>query len=508
MAGAWDKQKVTMDGRTGYLSRGMVQALDCLAIAQGWGTYKVLTVWQFGWRPRTSFSGRTHMENAADFSANEWRAKVRDGRKLGIWMAHRTEADGNWDEHIHAGMVGGGNQSESMDGQIDEYLAGGDGLLGNRKDRDWRPLHPEVRFVPDARTGKWTVTTKTQGRTEAGTEARLAKDNTTREPGYVIVNMGTVKIGSVEYIVTENMTFYEKADVKVWAASDTETPCIPEVPVPPVVTPPPPAFQTLAVDHASLNVNAGFDNLRPRYTERVPALARVLNRSASSMRIIQEIDTSRDATLLCDAQGDQFRYTREQGRDSRLAAAAMWDVKKHRMLDSGRFDVSTSSHDTVAWALMENIVTGVIWFEWSYIAWPFPIGPNSTASDDRVRFNAIDSFGKQARAYTTKAEEKYAKKHIPIVGGGDLNHDKNDLPDAPGDAGKKWNLVDAQLIAKKKVNGTASTHARAGFPNPGGQIDRFLVDERGVTVHRYEVIDAYPESDHNVVVIATTLDNE
>jgi hypothetical protein len=507
MPGPWDKQKVTMDGRTGYLSRGMIQALDCLAKAQGWGGHQALTIYQFGWRPRTSFSGTTHVENAADLSANQWQVKVKDGRKLGIWIAHRTAAQGNWDPHCHAGMVGGGNQSDAMDGQIVEYLHGGDGLLGNRKDPDWRPLHPEVQFVPDAKVGKWTVTTRTQGRSEAGTEAKLAKAGTLRDPGYVIVNMGTVKIGSMEYLVTENMTFYEKAHVKVWSADDAEDPGTPD-PTPTPVPVPPPVVQTLAVDHATANVNAGFDNLPKRYTTRVPAIAKLLNTAATSMRITQEADTSADATLLCNAMGDQWRYTREQGRDSRLSSTIDYDSAKHRMLDSGRFDVSASTHDNVTWALYENILTGVIWFEWSTLLWPFPIGPNNTASDDKIRRDAIDSACRQARAYTAQAEKTHLKKHIPIIGGGDLNHDKNDLPDAPGDAAKKWDLVDAQLVAQTKVHGTASTHATAGGLKPGGQIDRFLVDERGVTVHRYEVINAYPHMDHNIVVIATTVSNE
>ena len=508
MPGPWDKQKVTMDGRTGYISRGLRQALNCLAIAQGWGSYQALTVYQFGWRPRTSYSAATHMGSAVDLSNNAWQAKVKDGRKLGIWLDHRDRDDGNWEPHVHGGAIGDTSNSDALDGQIAEYLRGGDGLLGNRRDDDWRPLHPEVRFVPDARVGKWTVTAKTQGRTEAGTDARLAKANTLRDPGYVITNMGTVKLGTKEYIVTENMTFYERTDVKAWSPSDGAGPGTPE-PVPtPVPVPEPPAIQALKVDHATLNVNAGFDNLPTKYLQRVPALAKLLNKSACSVRIIQEIDTSRDAQALCNAQGDQFRYTREQGRDSRLAAAVMLDVQKHRILDTGRFDVSTSSHDTVAWALLENITTGVIWFEWSYLAWPFPIGPNDKPADDKVRYDAIYSFGKQARAYTTAAAKTHKIAHIPIVGGGDLNHDKNDLPDAPGDAGKKWDLVDAQTIAETKVNGTASTHAKAGGLKPGGQIDRFLVDERGVTVHRYEVIDTYPHADHRIVVIATTLTNE
>jgi hypothetical protein len=256
------------------------------------------------------------------------------------------------------------------------------------------------------------------------------------------------------------------------------------------------------------NVNSGFRSTTA-YRAAIPGMARVFARSRSSVRFINEAGDQDDCTRLCNAFGDEWRYTRATGSDVRLGSAIHWDRKVHRLLEGGRFDISSVvTHDTACWAIFRHIGSDVTWLGVTALLWPFPIGPNNTAKDDKIRSDAARSMLRQARATAKGYAEDIGVPHVPLIAGSDWNHPANDKPDVIGAAFDAYNLTDTDLVADKRINGWASTHAKPGGLQRGGRIDRIARDDRGVNCREQETLYGYPSLDHNPVVVSLDVTNK
>ncbi len=89
-------------------------------------------VTQGSYRPRTSYSGGTHMGGGAlDVNGPRgWATAVRALRGAGFAAWHRTPAQGPWGHHIHALAIGDRELSPSAAGQVRSFQSGGTGLRG------------------------------------------------------------------------------------------------------------------------------------------------------------------------------------------------------------------------------------------------------------------------------------------------------------------------------------------------------------------------------------------
>lgn len=256
------------------------------------------------------------------------------------------------------------------------------------------------------------------------------------------------------------------------------------------------------------NVNSGFRSTTA-YRNAIPGMVRVFNRSRSSVRFINEAGDQDDSTRLCNAFGSEWRYTRAAGRDVRLSSAIHWDRTKHQLLEGGRFDISSAvTHDSACWGIFRHLESGVEWMGVTALLWPFPIGPNNTAKDDKIRRDSCTSMLRQARAKAKDYAEDIGVAHIPLIAGGDMNHPANDKPDVIGDAFATFDLTDTDRVADKRINGWASTHAKPGGLQRGGRIDRIARDDRGVNCREQGTLYGYPALDHNPVVISVDCRND
>lgn len=95
-----------------------------------------------------SASAGTHDGGAAfDVSPFNIRNRVVVGRLFGTSLNERPPIKRLWSRHGHGIVIGDGTASRGAKVQQSEYLAGGDGLAGNRPDPDWRPMVLPILFV-------------------------------------------------------------------------------------------------------------------------------------------------------------------------------------------------------------------------------------------------------------------------------------------------------------------------------------------------------------------------
>jgi hypothetical protein len=105
-----------------------------LRVAEHWLGYE-LTIIQGSYHKGVGSSAGTHDGGGViDLAPYAWRDKVRVLRCLGFAAWHRTTAQGNWAEHVHAVQYKNAKLSPAAAQQITAYLNGRDGLVGNRPD--------------------------------------------------------------------------------------------------------------------------------------------------------------------------------------------------------------------------------------------------------------------------------------------------------------------------------------------------------------------------------------
>lgn len=131
-------ERITWRGRT--FDRFTVAALK----AAEYDLRRTLTIYQGSYNAgRVSQSAGTHDGGGA---VDLWcdgitgRELARALRRVGFAAWYRPPRPGVWGAHVHAVQIGNARVSPSADRQVDEYLAGGDGLAGDYVDPDpWRP---------------------------------------------------------------------------------------------------------------------------------------------------------------------------------------------------------------------------------------------------------------------------------------------------------------------------------------------------------------------------------
>lgn len=162
--GAWDRTtyrssagSIAVDSLTKQI---LTVANTLLALPKFGGEVEPVTGTQGSFRPWTPYSGPTHRGCAAvDVTAYNWRNRFVVYDLLGITPTHRLSSEGNWPEHMHLMTRGLGCADPYLRTQIEEVAAGGDGLRGNRPDRD-KKLRSGLNTlaVYQGRTGKLVAT--------------------------------------------------------------------------------------------------------------------------------------------------------------------------------------------------------------------------------------------------------------------------------------------------------------------------------------------------------------
>ena len=93
-----------------------------------------LTIVQGSYHAGVDQSAGTHDGGGTvDLAEWDWENKVRVGRRHGFVMWHRPKSS-SWNGHCHGVQMGNKKLSRSAANQVAEYLAGGDGLVGNAPD--------------------------------------------------------------------------------------------------------------------------------------------------------------------------------------------------------------------------------------------------------------------------------------------------------------------------------------------------------------------------------------
>lgn len=177
-------------------------ANQLLSLPQFGGETEPMTATQGSFRPYTSYSGATHTGCAAvDLTAYNWENRLIVLDLLGMIYCHRLVSEGDWPEHGHAMLNGMGCASAALKGQIAELKRGGDGLAGDRPDRD-RELRSLLwpLAVYNGRTGKLKATAKTNLRTGPSYERDIIRS----APVDTVVNaIMEVNVGGDRWFVTD-----------------------------------------------------------------------------------------------------------------------------------------------------------------------------------------------------------------------------------------------------------------------------------------------------------------
>lgn len=206
------------NGKSILVTEGTVHAMDALAKSLGYKDHTVFDCYQGGWQGSTSYSGNTHGKEALDLSAARGAEKVKNGRLLGIWLDQRLPTEGPWVKHIHGARLSPGASflHSSMTGQQNQYLAGRNGLINGKKDDDYRPRYPNIRFVDDRLHERWIALKATKGYSQPGGHSSDVKTSRAKGWTWAADNIATVRVNGVEWLVTESMTFYRKSDFAVY----------------------------------------------------------------------------------------------------------------------------------------------------------------------------------------------------------------------------------------------------------------------------------------------------
>ena len=104
---------------------------------------------------RVSASAGTHDGGGAvDLAPWDHERKVLELRRTGFAAWYRPARSGVWGAHIHAVLIGNRRLSPGAQAQVQEYLAGYDGLAGDGRDTGPRQF---VNNRYSWRQGKWRI---------------------------------------------------------------------------------------------------------------------------------------------------------------------------------------------------------------------------------------------------------------------------------------------------------------------------------------------------------------
>lgn len=116
-----------------------------------------LTLSQGSYNPGFGPSGGTHDGGGAfDLASFAAFDKVRVGRMAGVAIWHRLPTQGDWPEHEHGIVLGDKEMSDAARRQVQDYMAGLNGLANHARDDEFRPpwgtlvpRFPQSRYILD-----------------------------------------------------------------------------------------------------------------------------------------------------------------------------------------------------------------------------------------------------------------------------------------------------------------------------------------------------------------------
>jgi Glycosyl hydrolases family 25 len=238
----WKSDYVAFGGSEKWVTPIDKTILIACALASDWGSVRIV---QGGRRPRTSYSGSTHMGLGVGDIAIDGRSKAKVWefcaamRRSGIRPFPRGYGGDPWEneKHIHFGSRESyDHASESLQAQIREQERGGDGLRGDRpyngpsyadlgrwKDSPYNPVNIKID------TGEYEVA---EDGLNGYTVDKIKKHD--RELGYIVKARTQVYRWGRWNVVTSTPTYYKLSSLK---PITPEPPA--ELPAEPPVEPPP-----------------------------------------------------------------------------------------------------------------------------------------------------------------------------------------------------------------------------------------------------------------------------
>ena len=234
----WKSDYVAFGGTEKWVTPIDKTILIACAKAAGWGSVRIV---QGGRRPRTSYSGTTHMGLGVGDIGIDGHSKAAVWefcaamRRSGIRPFPRGYGGDPWanEKHIHWGSRESyDHASDSLQDQIREQERGGDGLVGGRAYNGpsyadlgrWAdsPYNPKNIKID---TGEYKVI---EDGLNGYTVDKIKKHD--RELGYIVKARSQVYRWGRWNVVTETPTYYKLSSLE---------PIIPEPPAEPPVEPPP-----------------------------------------------------------------------------------------------------------------------------------------------------------------------------------------------------------------------------------------------------------------------------
>lgn len=231
------------------------------------------------------------------------------------------------------------------------------------------------------------------------------------------------------------------------------------------------------------------------YKDRVPGIAKLVDTARVSHLNTQESGPYAAADMIDRAiPGDVWNNILHGDDFGDLTNAVHWNRKSREMVFEGKFTTGTASasqgHNWATWVLLRDIPTRL-----EYLEVTTHCEYRKGATADKTREKQCASLIVQAR--------KIANGR-PIVFAGDFNSDRHDAYDGPGKAFRAAGIPEAEVIAKKKVNGDMPTTNQLHPAHNGRKLDRFFL-QGDITVNEYGILFAAPSTDHNMVYVSLTM---
>ena len=496
--------KVYYKGR--YVDEITKEILETLATLLDYGDDLTLVQGGFN-RGGVSASAGTHDGGGAfDLTYNQSIEKVKWLRLLGTASWRRFRSQGFSGDHVHGIVCYDDAASSGAKYQVHEYLnQRGDGLVGSRADYDKRPTVLPIRFVYNAPKGTYYVKTNTYGRSQPTT--RVKASTAKRKPGFKVVSIATVRVGTTEWALTKNGTFYMKKRL---------TRTAPKPPGKPVPSKPPVSKAKTTIRVLTYNLpdeGTPRDPKLPNAKGRIPAAAALIKSGKPDVFGINELVGSGKEGFKQAPSAHAKAVSKALGSTyTMLTPTTAWN-ENYQFFNKNTYELVQQHEDVKLYApsggggrhlsicVLRNKKTG---FEFVY-------GLTHLVSNINLTDAQGDKIRQEQGALVDAALNKVSKEHggIPIVVTGDMN--THDDIKAFTDT-----LENTRKTADEKTNETYSTYANIKDDTPN-KTPEWIIDHIWVSkafhVNGYTVLlgldsnKTFPKvrpSDHVPVVVSIT----
>jgi hypothetical protein len=513
MAHSWSERTTYSNKTVNWGLRYILQTSEKMLATPKFGSEREgITLYQ-GSKSLGSLSGNTHAGwDAYDRSTFNNRNRNKVLRLLGVMDHMRTPAEGPWIAHGH-GIVCGGDASDAGQRQVTAYYNRRNGLRSNTADTGYRmEVFPLYVFPEKAvgRPGKRYCTTACHVYEQPTSSPKVANLGPIRT-GDVLDAVAVVNVGGKYWFVTADGRFgYEGNFSK---SKPTTTP-VPEDPIP--VPEPEPVLDFFEARGLLNNVCADYRTTGMKsFNQSIIPLTNIFENERASHVWTCESGNYADGAKINEALdwgGRRYGATGVSPNDASyvlhggavpVTTAVHQDPSKRRIKHEGQGTTYGTRNRWYTWTVEEDRVTGIDTLHMVTHCEFEPKGPNKIKKWNEHREKQMDAVFDAADALV----EKYPSiKAVFVVG--DVNGARGDSQypggDGPGNAAKAHSFKEFHDIAKVKINGSASTHARPGGLKTGAQIDRGWckgVNGGSVEILEFEIVNCYPWTDHNAVSV-------